>query len=131
MCPLMMAQRVSHMKIASFLHSWKKTTFDEDGHVEMPLPFRTPPPKVDTKTATMNRLKQLEKKFRKDDKYKRQYKEFMENIIDKGEAVKVDESEISEHSWYIPHFGIFHSKKPDKIRGCIRLCDQGGRSKSK
>ncbi|XP_067943139.1 LOW QUALITY PROTEIN: uncharacterized protein [Watersipora subatra] len=57
----------------------------------------------------------LEKKFQKDSHYKEQYHEFMRDIINKGEAIPATE-ETTDHSWYIPHFGVYHPRKPDRIR---------------
>ena len=55
----------------------------------------------------------------KDDNYRKDYTAFMEANIAKGYAEKVPkESRSSENEkvWYIPHHGIYHSKKPGKIR---------------
>jgi len=80
----------------------------------MPLPFKTKPPHIDTKSAAIHRFNLLEKKFKKDTAYKAQYHQFMSDIISKGEAVIAPHD--STHSWYIPHFGVFHPRKPDRIR---------------
>ena len=51
----------------------------------------------------------------------RDYVEFMKKIIDKGHASPVATEEIGEKSksgqvWYLPHFGVYHPKKPGQIR---------------
>ena len=50
---------------------------------------------------------------------KRDYVEFMEKIISKGHASEIPATEIEAPSgqvWYLPHFGIYHPKKPTQIR---------------
>ena len=46
------------------------------------------------------------------------YKCFMADIVDKGYTCKVpvDLQASSSMKWYIPHHGIYHPHKPDKIR---------------
>ena len=43
----------------------------------------------------------------------------MRKIIEKGYAKTVPISQLNRNDrkvWYLPHHGIYHSKKPDKIR---------------
>jgi len=44
------------------------------------------------------------------------YVEFMGNIIEKGHASPVPIEEITKPQsgrvWYLPHFGVYHPKKP-------------------
>ena len=46
----------------------------------------------------------------------------MENMIEKGfaEKVKPDASSLSDTEqrevWYIPHYGVYHPKRPTKVR---------------
>ena len=40
----------------------------------------------------------------------------MTEIIDRGDAEKVKNTASKDVTWYIPHHGVYHSKKPDKIR---------------
>ena len=52
-------------------------------------------------------------------KYKMDYTDFMEEIIKSGYAEKVNSQvsdEYDEQVWYLPHHGIYHPKKPGKIR---------------
>ena len=40
-------------------------------------------------------------------------------MIDKGQAEKVPDNELhldNGRVWYIPHHGVYHPQKPDKIR---------------
>lgn len=90
------------------------TKLGQDGRVSMPLPFKAKPIHQNTKSAAMHRFKLLEKKFQHDPKYREHYYEFMNDIISKGEAILANDEH--ENSWYIPHFGVYHPKKPSKIR---------------
>ena len=86
------------------------------GHYEMPLPFKERPYLPDNKKQAMVRLSHLKRKLVKDDKYKEQYVNFMNEIIRKGEAEEVHDQGKEGEKWYIPHHGVHHSKKPDKLR---------------
>ena len=97
-----------------FLSIMKTKTTLKHGRVTMPLPFKSKPYTLNTKSAALHRFRLLEKKFQKNSEYKRQYHEFMTDIIAKGEAIPaVNETQVS---WYIPHFGVYHPRKPHKIR---------------
>ncbi|KAL5011350.1 hypothetical protein ScPMuIL_009901 [Solemya velum] len=77
--------------------------------------FRLP----NNKALALTRLRQLQRKFSKDSKYKEDYVTFMQNIIECGHAEKVPDDELTlkdGKTWYIPHHGVCNSKKPDKIR---------------
>ena len=90
----------------------------DDGHYEMPLPFKGERPLLHSnKDAAMCRLNHLKRKFLRDDKYRKDYVHFMDDILEKGDAEKVPPSDCTNESvWYIPHHGVYHPKKPDKIR---------------
>ena len=66
----------------------------------------------------VRRLMSLKKKFEKESKLYMDYCEFMNKIISKGHASKVD-NKTSESSsgktWYPPHFPIYHPQKPDQV----------------
>ncbi|XP_060574183.1 uncharacterized protein LOC132731902 [Ruditapes philippinarum] len=91
-----------------------------DGHYEMPLPFKDFVPVLpDNRSLALHRLGQLGKRLAKDDLYQTQYTAFIEDMIKKGYAERVPMEDIDRkdgHVWYIPHHGVFHPQKPDKIR---------------
>lgn len=65
------------------------------------------------------RAKNLKQKFEKDSKFHQDYTNFVTDIIHKGYARKVPEKQLNREDgrvWYLPHHGIYHPKKPDKIR---------------
>ncbi|KAK7891878.1 hypothetical protein WMY93_023841 [Mugilogobius chulae] len=90
----------------------------EDGHYELPLPFKTDNPNLpNNKQYAEHRLSSLERRLRKDERYYKDYVKFMDDIISRGDAEKVPEQELdNKAAWYIPHHGVYHPHKPDKIR---------------
>ena len=91
----------------------KKTS---DKHYELPLPFRGPVTLKSNRIQAEQRLRSTKKKFLKDEVYKTKYTDFMNQVIASGAAEQVHEDEDKENSWYLPHHGVFHPKKPEKIR---------------
>lgn len=87
---------------------------DEEGFVTMPLPFRSVPDKglAGSRAVAEHRLQILLRKFQKDQKYKQQYEGFINDIIKHGDVELTNNND----GWFIPHFGVFHPRKPDKIR---------------
>ncbi|KAK3709219.1 hypothetical protein QZH41_004583 [Actinostola sp. cb2023] len=92
----------------------------DDGHYEMPLPFKNDITLLENnKTMVMKRLLHLRKRLQNDTQYRKDYVSFMKNIIDSGHAERVPSNEVplaNGKVWYIPHHGVYHPKKPGKIR---------------
>ena len=94
----------------------------DDGHYEMPLPLKDPNTKLpNNRDMASQRLKQLKRRFASDEKYRDDYTTFMNTVIQSGYAEKVptrneDEDKNNQQVWYIPHHGVYHPKKPNKIR---------------
>ena len=100
----------------------------EDGHYEMPLPLRVSAPTLpNNRTVTLRRLIQLKRRFQTDRRYKDDYTVFMEKVISNGfekvpplEAASSGKADPNrpeqKQAWYIPHHGVYHPKKPTKIR---------------
>ncbi|XP_037394566.1 uncharacterized protein LOC119263501 [Pygocentrus nattereri] len=89
---------------------------NEHGHLEMPLPFKVRPHLPDNKKLALARLKHLKRKLDRDPKFKNDYARFMEGVFKDDEAEKVDTQSEPGKIWYIPHQGVYHPRKPDKIR---------------
>ena len=101
----------------------------DDGHYELPLPLKNETIELpNNKTVALRRLNQLKRRFvgRNGQKYYTDYLEFMKKLIKNGYAERVPEMSESEHAshgqvqekvnvWYIPHHGVYHPKKPNKI----------------
>ncbi|XP_028403950.1 uncharacterized protein LOC114526541 [Dendronephthya gigantea] len=92
----------------------------EDMHYEMPLPFKNDDVQLpNNRPAAEQRLRGLRKKLQNDEQYRTDYLSFMNEIIKKGYARKIDQREqpVKEgRVWYIPHHGVYHPHKPGKIR---------------
>lgn len=100
-----------------FLHKLEQgITLTENGHYEMPLPFKERPKMPDNRQLTENRLNHLKRKLMKDEKYKEDYIKYMSDIITRGDAEETDDYGPPGETWYIPHHGIYHPKKPEKLR---------------
>ncbi|XP_078321623.1 uncharacterized protein LOC111100747 [Crassostrea virginica] len=88
----------------------------EDMHLEMPLPFKERPTLPNNKSLALIRLNHLKRKLRKDQTYHEHYKTFMKEILDRGDAEPVTADGSSGNTWYIPHHGVYHPRKPGKLR---------------
>lgn len=86
----------------------------------MPLPLRDDMPSLpNNKSLALRRLHKLGQRFEDDMKYRDDYTTFMNEIIAKGYAEEIPKEEASYNDgnvWYIPHHGVYHPRKPDKIR---------------
>ncbi len=112
--PLSYNDRLFMSKVKEEIHQ------RDDGHFEIPLPLKNPAVKFpNNKSQAMSRLNKLRHRFEKDEGYQKDYLTFMENIIKSGYAERVPNEELSQDSgdiWYLPHHGVYHPKKPNKIR---------------
>ena len=103
-----------------FMEKMESETNYVDGHYEMPLPFR----KEDVympmnKAQAILRANWLKKKLSRNSKLHQDYVKFMNNILEKKYARKVpDDHPETEPGkvWYLPHHGVYHAKKIDKLR---------------
>ena len=92
-----------------------------NGKYEISLPFSSESPVLpNNRGAARRRLEVLKKKFERNSKFARDYICQMTNLIDKEYAEKVPETYPNnlreECHWYLPHHGIYHPQKPDKVR---------------
>lgn len=92
----------------------------DDGHYEVPLPLKEEGLKLPNNlTLALSRLERLKQRLKRDRKYREHYEAFMKEMIDKGQAERVPDEELhlsNGRVWYIPHHGVYHPQKPDKIR---------------
>lgn len=98
-----------------------------DGQYVIPLPFKHN--KVilpDNRFQAEKRLINLKRKLQKNSQFKNDYFEFMQNLINKGYAKKSVSLNNNEDSsgWYIPHHGVYHPHKPNKIRVVFDLSSE-------
>lgn len=89
-----------------------------DGHYEMPLPFKgnDPPALPNNKKLATVRLQHLKKRLKADKQYHEHYCSFMRDIISSGDAELAPPLSEGKTAWYIPHHGVYHPKKPAKLR---------------
>ena len=110
-----------------FLHLLNgKILYNEEGHLEMPLAFRERPQVPNNKQLATVRLKHLKRKMEKCPKYKEDYIKFMDNVFRDGDAEETSATPKESNTWYIPHHGVYHPRKPEKIRvvfDCSAKCE--------
>ncbi|RUA07048.1 MAG: hypothetical protein DSY43_00675 [Gammaproteobacteria bacterium] len=91
----------------------------ENGHYIMPLPFRRDEVFMpNNKEQAISRAMSLKKRLTNDQKMYADYLKFMEDILDKDYARKVPSTVTAKagKTWYLPHHGVYHPHKPEKIR---------------
>ncbi|KAK7933319.1 hypothetical protein WMY93_004215 [Mugilogobius chulae] len=84
----------------------------------MPLPFKDnhSPSLPNNKRLATVRLQHLKKRLKADKEYHEHYTAFMNDIVNSGDAELAPLVSESETVWYIPHHGVYHPKKPTKLR---------------
>ncbi|KAK3745254.1 hypothetical protein QZH41_010888, partial [Actinostola sp. cb2023] len=90
----------------------------DDGHYELPLPLKDSDVRFpNNRQLALHRLNYLKNKFNRKSSYQDDYVKFMTKVIDSGFAEKVEPAKSETmRVWYIPHHGVYHPKKPNKIR---------------
>ncbi len=90
----------------------------KDGPLEMLLPFKrcSQPSLPNNKKLAPIRLQHLKRKLKANQQFFDHYKAFMEDVISKGDAELAPEANSGEVVWFIPHHGVYHPKKPGKLR---------------
>ena len=104
-----------------------------NGHFELPLPLKNEEVKLpNNRMSALKRLNGLKNRLLRNEQYKNDYCAFMASIFENGyaESVPTDELDLNDgRVWYIPHHGVYHPKKPDKIRvvfdGSMEIDGQG------
>ncbi|XP_064650125.1 uncharacterized protein LOC135501515 [Lineus longissimus] len=103
-----------------FMELMEESIHVKDGHYEMKLPFRREDIRLPNNyTQAMQRLSCLKNKMSRNSKFHQDYRVFMHEIINKGYAEEVPADELNPDDgkvWYIPHHGVYHPRKPEKIR---------------
>ena len=90
---------------------------DQNGHWVAPLPFR---PNVvatsNNKDFVWNRTLSLHRSLRTKPEKRKHMIDFMQKMLDRGHAEVALPLKSDQKCWYLPLFGVYHPKKPDKIR---------------
>ena len=108
------------MEDKAFMKIMENSAVKVDGHYQTALPFRTKATKMPSNKiqaeAYANSLKK--RLLRRKEKHQ-EYTNFMEELVEKGYAEKVPDSELARNDgrvWYIPHHCVKHPRKADKVR---------------
>ena len=93
------------------------------GNWEMPLPLRkTNVTFPNNPVQAASRMNNLLLSFKRKPQMEKDYFQFMQKLLKRGHAITVplNEGTKATHEpgnvWYLPHFGVYHPRKPDKIR---------------
>lgn len=62
------------------------------------------------------RLRYLKRRLEKNLKFKEDYVKFIEGVFKDGDAERAEGQPKGGNEWYIPHQGVYHPRKPGKIR---------------
>ncbi len=89
---------------------------NSEGHLEMSLPFKARPCMPDNHPLAVKRLLHLQRRLDRDPDYKQHYTQFIETMLKAGHAELATEPAKPGECNYIPHHGVYHPKKPDKLR---------------
>ena len=87
-----------------------------EGHLEMPLPFKSHPQLPENKQLALVRMKHLKRRLEKNPKFKEDYVKFMQGVFRDGDAERVVDQPKAGNMWFIPHQGVHQPRKPGKIR---------------
>ena len=96
------------------------------GNWVMPLPFRSPDVTMpNNRDHAVHRLRNLLKTLKRKPQMMKDYVEFLGKMFSRGHAIEVPKGDLTANEymgkpnqqvWYLPHFGVYHPKKPGKIR---------------
>ena len=104
---------------SKFIEMTEKNVKTVGVHYEIPLPFREPPMSIpNNRSQAVSRAEWQRRKMLKNQKYHSDYVAFVGKLINKGYAHEVPKEELESKQpvWYLPHHGIYHPQKPEKIR---------------
>ena len=88
----------------------KEITVNQEGHYEMPLPFKKHVSLPNNRQMTVIRLNHLKWKLENNNNYQEEYSEFMNEMVNRGDAERAPENSNGP-TWYIPHHSVFHARK--------------------
>ena len=106
------------MQAVDILERTTKLTADDDHETEL-LWRRDDVQLPNNRREAEIRLQSLRRKFHRDSSRQEKYRATMEDCIVMGCARKVSDEEASKsgpRTWYLPHFAVTSSNKPNKVR---------------
>ncbi|XP_071944711.1 uncharacterized protein [Antedon mediterranea] len=90
---------------------------DDKGSWVAPLPFKPlKQPLPDNRDLAQRRFNSLCKTLNKKPEQKKQFIEFIGNMVKNKHAEAAPPMEEGKERWYLPMFGVYHPQKPGKIR---------------
>ena len=102
------------MRFMEILDEGKKL---KDGHYQIPLLLKQEDVRLPcNKHQAAQRLSYLKRKFDKNEKFKADYVRLMKAIVAKDYTRNSTMIATPGKIWYLPHRGVYHPKKPGKIR---------------
>ncbi|KAI3366456.1 hypothetical protein L3Q82_000591 [Scortum barcoo] len=82
-----------------------------------PLPFECPRPRLpNNRPQALKRLMSLRRNFERKPDMKVHFLNFMDKMLENHHAEIAPSITEKEERWYLPIFGVYHPKKPKKIR---------------
>ena len=106
-----------------FLEIMSRTAHkNSQGNWEMLLPFhKSDVVMPNNRSQAVNRLNGLLCSFKRNTHLERDYLAFMGKILERGHETQVPPDQLrpadgSRQVWYLPHFAVYHPRKPDQIR---------------
>lgn len=82
-----------------------------------PLPFRSSRPELPSnREQALKRLHSLRKTLDWNPEMKKQYTEFIQNMLNNDHAEDAPPLESDKENWYLPSFGVYHPQKSDQVR---------------
>lgn len=98
-----------------FLKCANDSVILKDGHYSLDLPFRRNDPVMpNNQPVAEQRLLGLKRKFQRNEQFKKEYTDYLTDVIDKGYAEVIPQEQLARTDgrvWYIPHHGVYHPKK--------------------
>ncbi len=89
---------------------------DEENSWVALLPFKQPRQYLpNNRPQAVERLNSLLRYFRRKPEMKKDFVAFMEKLFKNDNAEIAPSVSLNEQCWYLPSFGVYHSKKPSQI----------------
>ncbi|XP_066912661.1 uncharacterized protein [Clytia hemisphaerica] len=109
----------SHMSVEDkrFMSIMEEKTKMEDGHYVLPLPLRDGESNLpNNRRVAERRLASLKRKLERNPTFFDHYMTFMDTILKNGHARIAKPLPDDKQVWYLPHHGVYHPRKPEKVR---------------
>ena len=112
-------QQTDSIEDARALHMLEESTQSTDAGYKVGLLWKHDNPSLpNNRKLAERRLKQLERRFQRDEDFAEKYERVIKDYLEKGYAKKLSDTEAektSDVTWYLPHHGVVNPNK-SKIR---------------